>query len=134
MATKEAQYIEGVGRRKTAIARVRITPSKSASIVVNERDIDDFFKTEIHRAVASAALAVEGVAEKFTVTAKVAGSGPSSQAEAVRLGVARALIKHNPKLRAELKKLGYLKRDPRAVERKHFGLRKARRAPQWSKR
>lgn len=134
MATKESHYIEAIGRRKTAVARVRITASKSNSMKVNDRDLDTFFKTEVQRKVAMAALGAEGVAEKFSVTAKVSGSGPSSQAEAVRLGVARALIKHDPHLRSALKGLGYLKRDPRAVERKHFGLRKARRAPQWSKR
>lgn len=134
MVTKDSKYIEAVGRRKTAIARVRITAGKSNSITVNEKDLDAFFKTDTQRTTASAALKIEGLADKFSVTAKVVGSGPSSQAEAVRLGVARALIKHNPQLRGELKKLGFLKRDPRAVERKHFGLKKARRAPQWSKR
>lgn len=134
MATKDTRYIEAVGRRKTAIARVRITPGKSNSLTVNERDLDNFFKTEVQRKVAMAALGVEGLADKFSVTAKVVGSGSSSQAEAVRLGIARALIKHDPQLRGALKGLGFLKRDPRAVERKHFGLRKARRAPQWSKR
>lgn len=131
---KETRYIEAVGRRKTAVARVRITSGKSNSLTVNERDLDNFFKTEVQRKVAMAALGVEGLSDKFSVTAKVVGSGPSSQAEAVRLGIARALIKHDPQLRGALKSLGYLKRDPRAVERKHFGLRKARRAPQWSKR
>ena len=132
--TKDTKYIEAIGRRKTAIARVRITPAHANAITVNERELADFFKTESEREKAMGALKIEGLAETFAVSAKVNGSGTSSQAEAVRLGVARALIKHKPELRGELKKLGYLKRDPRAVERKHFGLRKARRAPQWSKR
>ena len=132
--TKDTKYIEAIGRRKTAIARVRITPAKANAITVNERELADFLKTESEREEAMGALTIEGLAETFAVSAKVNGSGTSSQAEAVRLGVARALIKHKPELRGELKKLGYLKRDPRAVERKHFGLRKARRAPQWSKR
>lgn len=128
-----SHYIETVGRRKTAIARVRLTPSKSASLTVNETPVAEYFKTEALQKVATEALALapEGV---FTITAKIGGGGISSQAEALRHGIARALTKKEEALRSPLKKAGFLKRDPRKIERKKFGLKKARKAPQWSKR
>lgn len=128
----KTNYTEGIGRRKTATARVRITPAKQNSVVVNEKELAEYFVLAEAQAVVLAALKSAG--EKFSVTAKVHGGGMKAQAEAVRHGMSRALIKHTPELRKELKVQGFLKRDPRAKERKKFGLKAARRAPQWSKR
>jgi small subunit ribosomal protein S9 len=133
MATK--QYIEGIGRRKTATARVRITPSKEQRIVVNGRPIAEyFFATALQKNIVSVLETENAGIETYEVSAKVEGGGLSSQADAIKLGIARALVKEKADRRIPLKRAGYLKRDPRAVERKKFGLRKARRAPQWSKR
>jgi len=126
------KYIEAVGRRKTATARVRITPAKQEKIVVNEKALSDYFPLEYVQTVAKEALAKAG--EKFSVTAKVSGGGLKAQAEAIRHGIARAIVKKNEGMRKEMKGLGFLKRDPRTKERKKFGLRGARRSPQWSKR
>lgn len=128
------RYIEAVGRRKTAIARVRATESTRSSLSVNEKDIQTYFPTEALRLTASDALTKAKVAAKFKITAKVTGGGISAQAEAIRHGIARILIIHDAELRKKLKKAGFLKRDPRAKERRKFGLKKARKAPQWSKR
>jgi len=135
MASKiEKKYIEGIGRRKTAVARVRITPASKNSISINEKSVADYFKTkELHKIVESALNDIE-ISEKFNISAKIVGGGIKSQAESFRLGLARALVKFNEELRRDLKKLGYLKRDPRVKERKKFGLKKARKSPQWSKR
>jgi small subunit ribosomal protein S9 len=134
MATKEL-YIEGIGRRKTASARVRITPGSKTSVVVNDVTLDEYFDSETHRADVLSVLKLEnaGVGD-YTITVKVAGGGLSSQAEAIRLGIARALVSEKGDRRVILKRAGFLKRDARSVERKKFGLRKARRRPQWSKR
>jgi small subunit ribosomal protein S9 len=136
MATKKAEkYIESVGRRKEAIARVRLFESKTNSITVNDKPLAEFFKTEHLQTVASEALlGTEELTQKFEVTAKVNGGGIASQAESVRLGIARSIVKFNEELRKDLKKKGFLKRDPRAKERRKFGLKKARKAAQWSKR
>lgn len=136
MATKKSEkYIESVGRRKESIARVRIFESKTNSITVNDKPLTEFFKTEHLQTVASEALlGTEELTQKFEVTAKVNGGGISSQAESVRLGIARSIVKFNEELRKDLKKKGFLKRDPRAKERRKFGLKKARKAAQWSKR
>jgi len=129
------KYIEGIGRRKTATARVRLTPAKETSIIVNEKPLAEYFP---HDSLQKNVLSVLGVddagIEHYSVSAKVQGSGLSAQAEAIRLGIARALVKEKQERRTVLKPLGFLKRDPRSVERKKFGLRKARRRPQWSKR
>lgn len=134
--TKESKYIEGVGRRKTATARVRITPAKSeTTVTVNEKSLTDYFKHIGLQNDVRSVLGVEDAGiEYYTITAHVSGGGLSSQAEAIRLGIARALVKEKADRRTMLKKEGFLKRDPRSVERKKFGLRKARRRPQWSKR
>ena len=138
------KYIETVGRRKTASARTRITPAKKTKIEIF-KDIDgkmvvkkfeEYFPT---KALQETVLDVFKTAEDapsltFEVTAVIKGGGVSAQAEALRHGIARGLIEHNPELRDFLKKQGFLKRDPRSVERKKPGLRKARRSPQWSKR
>ncbi len=125
-------YIEAVGRRKTAIARVRLTPAAKVSVVANEKEFETYFPTqELRRTILSAFV---DIPETFAVSAKLVGGGVSAQAEALRHGIARALIKHDVALRGKLKVKGFLKRDPRAKERRKFGLKKARKAPQWSKR
>jgi len=136
MATKTTlkKYIEAVGRRKTSVARVRITESSKNSFVVNERDIKEYFKTEELQLVATEAITKTEVPAKFIVSVKVNGGGVHSQAEAIRHGIGRALASYDIELRKPLKKAGYLKRDPRAKERKKFGLKAARKSPQWSKR
>ncbi|MBP9765924.1 MAG: 30S ribosomal protein S9 [Candidatus Pacebacteria bacterium] len=127
-------YIETIGRRKTATARIRITPSVKSSFLVNDKDINDYFQTSDLRDIVNSAFTKSGLTNKYTITIKVTGSGIHSQAEAVRHGITRALVKEDEALRSSLKKLGFLKRDPRAKERKKFGLKKARKAPTWSKR
>jgi small subunit ribosomal protein S9 len=131
-ATKEHKYIEAVGRRKTSVARVRLTKAAKVSVVINDREFENYFPTpELRNVVLSAFV---DSPEKFSVSAKLNGGGVSSQAQALRHGIARALTKNEPELRTKLKVKGYLKRDPRAKERRKFGLKKARKAPQWSKR
>jgi small subunit ribosomal protein S9 len=126
------RYIEAVGRRKTSVARVRITPASKVSISVNDKEFETYFPTSTLK---QSILSVFGDTEaKFLVTARLNGGGISSQAEALRHGIARALISYEPNLRTKLKLKGFLKRDPRAKERRKFGLKKARKAPQWSKR
>jgi small subunit ribosomal protein S9 len=132
-ATKE-KYTEAIGRRKTAVARVRLTPSAKESIVVNDKSVAEYFNTEELQKIAFAALRDIELSQKYTVSAKIIGGGIKSQAESMRLGIARALVEIDEEFRPALKKLGYLKRDPRVKERKKFGLRKARKSPQWSKR
>ena len=129
---KTDTYTEAIGRRKTASARVRITSAKTASIVVNGKPADEYFPLESEVTTATAPMKLLGVA--YAVSAKVAGGGHKSQAEAVRHGLSRAIIALVPEQRKDLKVRGFLKRDPRAKERKKFGLKGARRAPQWSKR
>jgi small subunit ribosomal protein S9 len=134
------KYIEAVGRRKTSTARVRITEASKASFVVNGKDAKEYFQTEGERRLiadpmvkgASATTDKPGV--KWEIEARVTGGGTHSQAEAVRHGLSRALVMSDGELRSKLKTLGFLKRDPRAKERRKFGLKKARKAPQWSKR
>jgi len=129
------RYVYAVGRRKTAIAQVRLYPSAEAEgAVVNKRPIREYFGTEALEAVALSPLKTSGLEAAFRVSVVVRGGGLHGQAGAVRLGVARCLIKHDPLLRATLKALGFLTRDARVVERKKPGLKKARRAPQWAKR
>ena len=129
---KAARYTEAVGRRKTASARVRIIPAKSASLLVNGKTVEEYFPLPVMIKTARAALIASG--GSYTVSAKVFGGGLKAQAEAIRHATARAIVEHTPDLRKDLKHRGYLKRDPRAKERKKFGLKAARRAPQWSKR
>jgi len=129
---KTDTYIESVGRRKTASARVRITPAKQNSVTVNGKELAEYFVLADAQNTVLAPL--QNAGEKFSVSAKTQGGGMKAQAEAVRHALSRALVKHTPEVRKELKVLGFLKRDPRAKERKKFGLRAARRAPQWSKR
>jgi len=132
-STKD-KYIEAVGRRKTAVARVRLNPSAKASFKANDKELEDYFPTEALRQQIKSTLEKVSNLGKFEVTAKVVGGGTSSQAEAVVHGLARAMVKFDPKLKPELKKEDLLTRDPRAKERRKFGLKKARKSPQWSKR
>jgi small subunit ribosomal protein S9 len=121
------------GRRKEAVARVKLTPG-DGSFSVNGRPIDDFFPTRVHRMMARSPLVLVERERHFDVVATVTGGGVSGQAGAVRLGVARALIEVEPELRPPLKAQGYLTRDAREKERRKYGLKKARKAPQYSKR
>ncbi len=129
------RYVEGIGRRKTATARVRLTPAKETTITINDKPLAEYFQNEaFEQNVLSVLGAEEAGVGDYRITVKVTGSGLSAQSDAVRLGIARALVKEKEERRSILKPLGFLKRDPRSVERKKFGLRKARRRPQWSKR
>ena len=121
-----------VGRRKSAIARVRLVPG-DGKIVVNHRDLDNYFGLETLKMSVRQPLVLTKV-DSFDVIVNVTGGGLTGQAGAIRHGISRALCKANPELRAELKKAGFLTRDPRAKERKKYGLKAARRAPQFSKR
>lgn len=127
-------YIFGLGRRKRSIARVRLIKNGKGLITVNGRPMDGYFTTFELRAIVNDALKITGQETAVDVSSQVEGGGIRGQAEAVRLGLARALVELNPTYRKTLKKLGYLTRDARKKERKKFGLKKARRAPQWSKR
>jgi len=121
------------GRRKESIARVRINPG-DGSFTINGRTIDDYFPTRVHRMVALAPLRLVGRERDYDVVATIRGGGVAGQAGAVKLGVARALVQADPELRQQLKAEGYLTRDPREKERRKYGLKKARKAPQYSKR
>jgi small subunit ribosomal protein S9 len=134
MAETKNKYIEAVGRRKTSIARVRATPAAKAAFQINEKSINEYFKSEGQRIIVMESLEKSKIGETLNITVKVIGGGVNSQAEAIRHAIARILIKMNPEERKDLKKAGFLKRDPRAKERRKFGLKKARKAPQWSKR
>jgi len=133
----EARYIAAVGRRKTAVAQVRITPiadEKEMTLVVNGRDAQEYFGLASYMSNAFSPLQVAGMSGKFRVSVLAQGGGIHGQSDATKLGVARALIKFDINLRAILKARKLLTRDSRSVERKKPGLKKARRAPQWSKR
>ncbi len=135
MATTKTTYVEGIGRRKTATARVRLTLATSTEIIVNGKSLEDYFGNLSQRKDVKSVLEVKDAGiEDYSISAKVLGGGISSQAEAIRLGIARALVKEKADRRGALKAGGFLKRDPRAVERKKFGLLKARKRPAWSKR
>mgnify|MGYP003432440598 FL=1 len=127
-------YTTAVGRRKAATARVKLTPADKTSVVVNGVSGEEYFKTKGRQLKAREALHLEEVEGTYTIEAKVTGGGVTAQAEAIRMGVARALEKQIATLRKPLKSAGYLKRDPRSVERKKPGLLKARKRPSWSKR
>lgn len=130
----ENTYMTAVGRRKTATARVKVTPASKNTVTVNGKPAKDFFNTSEREMIASDPFRLEEVTEHYTVEARVSGGGISAQAEAVRMAIARAIEKHQPHLRKPLKAAGYLKRDQRHVERKKPGLLKARKRPSWSKR
>ena len=132
--TIKARYFEGIGRRKEAIARVRITPGTKASLVINDKELAAYFPTQALQITATEAISKTQLGDKFVVTALIKGGGIASQAEALRHGTARALLEYDAELRKGLKKLGFLKRDARVKERRKFGLKKARKSSQWSKR
>jgi len=129
-----SRYYEAVGRRKRAVARVRLFTKGAKQFLINDIPYDKYFTTEELRFVADSALRRMKVFDKFLTSVMVEGGGISGQAEAVRHGIARALVKFNPDFRKRLKKSGLLRRDPREKERRKFGLKKARRAAQWHKR
>ena len=134
--TKE-KYIEGIGRRKEATARVRLyeTKNKETSFVVNDKfSVEEYFPTERLQSMAKGVFRVVSPSKPFVVSAHVSGGGTSSQAEALRLGLARAILLYDIEQRTILKRAGMLKRDPREKERKKFGKKKARKSAQWSKR
>jgi small subunit ribosomal protein S9 len=133
------KYIEGIGRRKTAVARVRIydasKKTKDFEIIVNGKDYKDYFSNLIEFIkIVNAPLRKLKAFGIYKVSVKVKGGGLRGQAEAIRLGLSRALVKLNPEWRPRFRKAGFLTRDPREVERKKYGLKKARKAPQWHKR
>jgi small subunit ribosomal protein S9 len=121
------------GRRKRAVARVRLRPG-TGKITVNKREVEDFFPSETHRMILTEPLRLTNTAEVYDIDATLGGGGSSGQAGALRLGIARALIELDPELRDGLKKAGFLRRDAREKESKKYGLKKARKAPQYSKR
>ncbi len=131
---KKEKYYESQGRRKTSVARVRVWPSKKSEFIINEKSLNDYFPTNFLQETALAALKEMNVEDKFKVSVIVRGGGINSQAEAVRHGIARTLVLYNSSFRKKLKKAGYLTRDSRMRERKKFGLKRARKSPQWSKR
>ncbi len=124
----------GTGRRKKAIARVRLIPAGTGNIVINDRAFENYFPQSVLQYVVKQPLTLLGVEAKYDVMVNVYGGGFTGQANAIRLGVARALLQAEADSRAALKKEGFLTRDPRVKERKKYGLKKARRAPQFSKR
>lgn len=126
-------YFYGTGRRKKSVARVRLYPG-TGKVTINDRDIDDFFGLDTLKLILRQPLELTNTIGKLDIVARVNGGGVSGQAGAIRHGVARALIVYDAELRGELKKAGFLTRDPRMKERKKYGLRGARRAPQFSKR
>lgn len=123
----------GTGRRKTSVARVRLVPG-NGKITINNRDIDEYFNFETLRVKATEPLVITESTDKFDVLVNVHGGGFTGQAGAIRHGIARALLDYDNELRPILKKAGHLTRDPRMVERKKYGLKKARKSPQFSKR
>ena len=129
----ESNYYYGTGRRKSSVARVRVYPG-TGKITINDRDIDNYFGLETLKLIVRQPLALTGTTEKFDIVVRVAGGGVTGQAGAIRHGLSRALLQFDENLRPALKKAGFLTRDPRMKERKKYGLKAARRAPQFSKR
>ena len=134
VSSKKKVQFWGTGRRKKAVARVRLIPGGNGNIVINKRPIDDYCDLETVKLIIKQPLVLTETATKYDVFVNVVGGGFTGQAGAIRHGIARALIIAEPELRAALKQAGFLTRDPRMKERKKYGLKKARRAPQFSKR
>jgi len=132
-ATKSDRYVEGIGRRKQASARVRITPAAKNVFKINEKSLEDYFNSLQLNQLVNAPLKAADL-HKFNISVHVKGGGPRGQAEALALGLARAITKYDDNLRKPIKKAGLLTRDSRIKERKKFGRKKARKSPQWSKR
>ena len=131
---EKAAYSEATGRRKTAVARVRVFESSKGDFVVNQKPLKEYIQEAAYEKIARESLEKGSPGKSYTVTALVRGGGPHAQAEAMRQGIARALVQMDPDLRINLKSLGFLTRDSRMRERKKFGLKRARRARQWRKR
>ena len=134
MYQSKKPYMYGTGRRKSSVARVHLFPGGTGRITVNGRDIDDYFGLDTLKLIVRQPLNTIGLIDKVDIEATVAGGGVTGQAGAIRHGVARALLQLDENYRAQLKAAGYLTRDPRMKERKKYGLKAARRAPQFSKR
>ena len=133
MYESKTKYYYGTGRRKHSVARVRVYPG-SGNITINGRSIDDYFGLETLKLIVRQPLNLTETNDKFDIVCTVAGGGVTGQAGAIRHGLSRALLVYDPELRPTLKKAGFLTRDPRMQERKKYGLKAARRAPQFSKR
>ena len=131
---ESAPYFYGTGRRKSSVARVRVYANGTGKITINDRDIDDYFGLETLKLIVRQPLALTSTEGKFDIVCTVAGGGVTGQAGAIRHGLSRALLQYDAELRTALKKAGFLTRDPRMKERKKYGLKAARRAPQFSKR
>ena len=134
MYKSKKPYFYGTGRRKSSVARVHLFPNGTGAITINGRDIDDYFGLETLKLIVNQPLVTTNMVGKVDVVVTVAGGGVSGQAGAIRHGLSRALLTLNPEYRATLKAAGFLTRDPRMKERKKYGLKAARRAPQFSKR
>ena len=127
-------YFYGTGRRKSSVARVRVYPNGTGAVTINGRDIDDYFGLDTLKLIVRQPMELTETVGAFDIVCTVAGGGVTGQAGAIRHGLSRALLQYNEELRPTLKKAGLLTRDPRMKERKKYGLKKARRAPQFSKR
>ena len=134
MYTSAKPYFYGTGRRKSSVARVRVYPNGTGAITINGRDIDDYFGLDTLKLIVRQPMELTETIGAFDIVCTVAGGGVTGQAGAIRHGLSRALLQYNEELRPTLKKAGLLTRDPRMKERKKYGLKKARRAPQFSKR
>lgn len=134
MYKSKKPYLYGTGRRKSSVARVRLYEGGTGKITINGRDIDDYFGLDTLKLITRQPLVLTETVEKVDIIATVTGGGVTGQAGALRHGISRALLQVNPEFRSVLKKAGYLTRDPRMKERKKYGLKAARRAPQFSKR
>ena len=134
MYTPKKAYFYGTGRRKSSVARVRLIPGGTGVVTINNRTLDNYFGLETLKFIVRQPVELLGLAEKFDIEVKVSGGGFTGQAGAIRFGLARALVQADSEYRAALKKAGFLTRDPRMKERKKYGLKKARRASQFSKR
>ena len=134
MYESKKKYFYGTGRRKSSVARVRVYENGTGSIIINGREIDDYFGLDTLKLVVNQPLVTADLVGKVDIVITVAGGGVSGQAGAIRHGISRALVLVNPEYRASLKAAGFMTRDPRMKERKKYGLKAARRAPQFSKR
>jgi len=134
MYTSKKPYVYGTGRRKSSVARVHLFPAGTGTITINGRDMDDYFGLETLKLLVRQPFNTTGTVGKFDIEAKVVGGGVTGQAGAIRHGIARALLQVDESYRTALKAAGLLTRDPRMKERKKYGLKAARRAPQFSKR
>lgn len=131
---KKVEYHYANGKRKTAIARVRIYPNGKGDITINEKPVKEFCQVKLQEDCIKAPLELTGLVGKVDIVAKVEGSGFNAQAQAIRHGISKGLLEYDEMLRGTLKKAGFLTRDARMKERKKYGLKRARRGPQWSKR